>query len=148
MIPVMQTIPHKPDESLIGNCYPSCVASLLEVSIDEVPHFYEDVKPNEMLPDWKIKEVDDWFVSRGIPRVLIWHNYEFWKYEDFMDYMQELNPNTYYILSAKSITGVAHAVICLGNEIVHNPNGKEIVGPLDDGAWGFEIIGVKGAVKA
>jgi hypothetical protein len=36
---VFQTLIHGPE--VIGNCWPACIASLLEVKISEVPHFLE-----------------------------------------------------------------------------------------------------------
>lgn len=39
MTPVFQTIVSNPDESIHGNCFPACIASILELSIEEVPEF-------------------------------------------------------------------------------------------------------------
>lgn len=39
MKPVDQTVLSKPDENVWGNCLEACVASLLEIPIEDVPNF-------------------------------------------------------------------------------------------------------------
>lgn len=39
MIPVDQSIMHDPDNKRYGDCWRACVASVLELSLENVPHF-------------------------------------------------------------------------------------------------------------
>lgn len=39
---VDQTIHHDPDKQQYGNCMQACIASLLNLPLDEVPHFHHD----------------------------------------------------------------------------------------------------------
>jgi hypothetical protein len=51
--PVTQTLFGAPDgpPELIGNCFPACMASLLELELDQVPHVYQ-LHP-ETEPAWE-----------------------------------------------------------------------------------------------
>jgi hypothetical protein len=57
MIPVKQTKVGYPN----GNCYAACIASLLEMPLEEMPVVVADAKFNEI---W-----DAWFAARGIARL-------------------------------------------------------------------------------
>ena len=37
-----QTVKHDPENGLYGDCYRACVACLLNLEVDQVPHFYHD----------------------------------------------------------------------------------------------------------
>lgn len=52
MKPVTQNLFGGPDGAveLIGNCYPACIASVLELQLEEVPHFHQlHAKPEDAL---------------------------------------------------------------------------------------------------
>jgi len=58
MIPVQQTIDRIPG----GDCFRACVASVLEMKIDDVPHFCEDGKHDGV---WYLA-FRDWLKERGL----------------------------------------------------------------------------------
>lgn len=60
MIPVDQTQLHDEMSFKCGDCYRACVASVLEIPIEEVPHFAE------LHGDNMFEEADKWFSQRGI----------------------------------------------------------------------------------
>lgn len=50
-----------------GNCYPACIASILEIKIDDVPHFYamhEERDPDD--PDRDYRSIVDFMKSRQL----------------------------------------------------------------------------------
>lgn len=113
MKPVFQTVKHNPPHS-IGNCYRACIASILEIGIDDIPPF-------ETMTGFSDKCVsgDDWhkaymafFEKRGLFPSL--HRIEDGRV-----------PAGYSILSGRSprIDG-GHCVVSLDGEIVHDPAGK------------------------
>lgn len=51
MIPITQSIPHGDPSGRPGNCLQAAVASLLDLDLDEVPHFIE-------YDDWEERLVD------------------------------------------------------------------------------------------
>ena len=63
MIPVYSTVPHKPEEGLYGDCHRACVASVLELPSEAVPHFFAK-GPEEVEAAWKEHRAFLW--QRGV----------------------------------------------------------------------------------
>lgn len=93
-----------------GNCFSACVASLLELSIADVPYFMD-----EPADEWT-KRLDAWLAPRGFYAV---HFNVDPKYCD----EEKAWPKGFYILNGKSPRG-DHAVVAHGRETVHDPNPK------------------------
>lgn len=120
MIPVMQTIFYAEDQAgeMIekGNCRTACVASILELPIEEVPYFVA-------FKDWE-KEQERFLAERGLkPK---------WSYG-----WGYTRPEGYAIgvgISPRSRKDkpMYHAVVTLDGEIVHDPHpdGTGICGPI------------------
>lgn len=95
-----------------GDCWRACLASILELDLEDIPHFVQEQEfgsgKNFLL------ETEAWLVERGLwllnkqlPEGSSWRG-----------------PGTgYFILSGKSPRGDwEHAVVSLGGEIVHDPH--------------------------
>lgn len=87
-----------------GNCFAACVASVLELSIDDVPNFC-----GLYGPEWFIK-FDEWLRSQGYGALM-------------------LNPdggaplhNCYYLIGGNGPRGFAHEVVGLNGKMVHDPH--------------------------
>lgn len=103
MIPVMQN--QFGDK---GNCFSACLASLFELSINDVPNFY-DVS-NDPVEWWCA--VRDWLKIRGFGIMSIHlHNPEILK--DF---------EGYFIVCGESSRGLQHATIYKNGEMYHDPH--------------------------
>ncbi len=61
MIPVMQTLFPEEGNPLRGNCFASCLASLLEMKLEEVPHVME-------YEDWR-ERTNEWLAKFGLGSV-------------------------------------------------------------------------------
>lgn len=131
MRPVNSTNEHKPNEGITGDCFRACVASVLEKNIWEVPHFYSDIEAEYMEV---LKCIKEWFQGSGMSYL------EMHTQEDPRDFMQDVNPDMYYILLGESKPGVGHAVVAHGNKIVHDPSGTGLMDNCD--MWAIGIIGV------
>lgn len=94
MIPVYQTTFGE-----VGNCLPACIASLLELSIDDVPCFLSG--------DW-YDQYDDWLETRDIALV--------------MRPVHLAPKDDFYILAGMSPRGRGHVVIAKDGEIIHDPH--------------------------
>lgn len=81
-----------------GNCWSACVASLLELPIEDVPYF---------LDDWPEK-FNRWIEARGFYAVTIAD-------ERFV-------PGGYCIIGGHSPRGIPHAVVGCRDRIVHDPH--------------------------
>jgi len=93
MISVYQTI-DGPD----GNCFPACVASILEIKIEDVPEFQ----------GWD--GLRQWLRGRG------------W----VLSFFQPDDPaaDEWTIASLLTLRGF-HAVVCFGGKIVHDPSPRQ-----------------------
>lgn len=97
-----QTILSNPENGIIGNCFQTCVANLLGIDINDVPHFYNLKNP--------LIEFYKWLDENGYKSIEFrnincshWFQSEYWGY---------------HIISGPSPRGKTyHAVIGLNGDI-------------------------------
>lgn len=104
MIPVKQVVPDPPD----GDCFAACVASVLELPLEEVP--------NPVGDDWR-EQWADWLSERGYSYVdvdLTWRGGTWWR----------IAPGQYWIATVPSLNheGRYHSVVMCGAELAHDPS--------------------------
>ena len=99
MKPVMQTVMGNN-----GNCYSACLASILEISIDEVPNF---------------TEADDFWTA-----VRTWLRERGWGVigAAFNDIFTPDDLDGYQIVCGESPRGLKHATVWLNGKMVHDPH--------------------------
>lgn len=139
MKPAKMISPHIPSLGLYGDCYRACVASLLELPSEKVPHFVKDDPSNEVF----YARVNKFLKPMGFTRVAIPFGI------DPRITMKLINPGLYYILSGVTDSGVGHSLVCFEDKVVHDPSPSqlELVGPLPDedeeqeSFWWVEFFG-------
>lgn len=102
-----QTILHDPEQpDVMGNCWQTCIASLLGLPLDQVPHFVQEHE--------SMTEVEDatqaWLAGRGLAMVrvgIMW---------------LDQHPDQLSMLEGRSPRDVAHVVIGRGIETLHDPH--------------------------
>lgn len=102
-----------------GNCFAACVASLLELPLDEVPNFCA------IASNW-FAEFNLWLRERGL-------------YALALDLSNEWRPEGLHILSGPSPRGAGgedelHSVVANGRDVVHDPH------PSRAGLTGFKDV--------
>lgn len=107
MTPVLQTI-----EGPNGNCYAACLASLLDIPLDQVPDFGRRGWANRLR---------HWLVDFGIGVI-------FRKGDGLPLGEQKSPPAGHAILSHQTLFG-PHAVICNGGQIIHDPSPRPLGRP-------------------
>jgi len=133
MTPQKQLFGHDPTQGVYGDCARACVACLLDLPIEDVPHFAAKLIND---PDGNFnEEIEVYLLLQGIAPISI-----AWKVEDLqtlLDSVSHNNKNIYYTLTGTSRTKVNHEVICLNNKIVFDPSLTDsgIVGPCADGFY-------------
>jgi hypothetical protein len=91
-----------------GNCLPACVASILEIPLDEVPLFHD---PTSSVYVPQVVKLNAWLEPKGLYAM----EYAFpWE----ATYML---PKDYYILCGVSPRR-PHVVVAYGDVIVHDPH--------------------------
>lgn len=135
MKPVDQTIFSNPEGTSKGNCMTACVASLLELPIEEVPYFIG-------LPE------DEWFSV--FQNFLKQHGYQFSGMFFFTEglgwkELLQLSPgvNGYFMCSGASwrdYVTAGHAVIYKDGEMIHDPHFSRMGIKVLEDAWMIEPI--------
>ncbi|HMY20843.1 MAG TPA: hypothetical protein PKA58_31180 [Polyangium sp.] len=97
MIPVDQSVFHER-----GDCMSACIASILELPLEEVPHFAK-------YDDWR-ERLDAWLRDRGMYSIEGIFNGD-WR------------PDGLYLLGGKSPRhDGSHCVVARGHEVLHDPH--------------------------
>ena len=145
MKPVNSTIEHKPEEGKFGNCFQACMASILELPIEHVPHFYDnaDERENAQMSE----EAKQWVNERtgytliDVPFIAPQGNEHFTFDLLVKETLAFLFPNIHVMVTGKSGGGdYNHIVIVKDGEVVHDPNDSGIEGPcvgvdLENAYW-------------
>ncbi len=109
MKPVRQTLfsPIKGDPESTGNCFAACVASILELPLEEVPNFCA-------LDTW-FKDFEKWLNDRGLTRLYIQYPTK--------ETLRWSTGKSHYISTGKSPRGDwLHCTVWCNNEMVHDPH--------------------------
>ena len=138
MRPQKQLNRHDPDKGVWGDCERAAWATILDLDLADVPHFWDGgvdtatavARQREFEKTLGLYYVSVPFTSPdGLGAVLncVSHN----------------NPDAEYLLCGTSRTGCNHTVVCKGDKIVWDPalNDSGIVGAADDGFFWVTIFG-------
>lgn len=134
----MQKYKHQPEVGIIGDCFPTCLACLLEIPRDDVPHFFEDWD-GDPAPQWE--NVHTWLSGQGVRLLKIPYSGD-GDYEAVISCVGNVNRDYRFLLTGTSNTGANHIVICKNGTIDHDPSIDQvgIVGPCDDGIYWIEFL--------
>lgn len=133
MMEIYQSLKHDPKNGVWGNCHSACLASLLELTEEEVPHFYHNSQPaGTKSGDQCRDEVNEWLAQRNLYEAVF--NYTS-PLEEVQNYMEVMNPGVYYILGGMSTNNSGHSIICRDGKVVHNPSTADIIAPFPN-EWG------------
>lgn len=114
MTPALCRVKHQPPTSY-GDCVRACVATVMDLDTEQVPHFVHDGCNGEVMQN----RIREW---------LALHKYvPFWAHypgeanlEEVLSIVGDQNPGVPYLLYGHTGEG-DHVVVCVGSEIVHNP---------------------------
>lgn len=136
MTPHKQQFMHDPDNGVVGDCWRTCFACLLDMEPAAVPHFVFGHWNNARTADRLARE---WLAQHGLGFIEYPMNCEL---GDLLRSVAAINPGTYYVLSGTSSNGTGHSVIACDDEIVHDPaqDSSGIVGPMDDGFYWVSFL--------
>jgi len=125
-----QLFKHDPDNGVIGDCQRTAIACILNLDVEEVPHFGEKHWLDTVAFN---KAIDDWLELRNLACVNSCYDCSL---ETVLEW-QNNNPNCYYMLVGESGNGTNHVVIGRGDKIIHDPaiDCSGIVGPDNQGLY-------------
>lgn len=132
MTPHKQLNHHQPELGIIGDCWRTAIACLLDKHPSEVPHFCEHDFENTKAANDNCRA---YLATQGLAHI------EYAMPGDDLDAVLNSvaaqNPGLLFILGGNSRTGCGHVVICRDGEIVWDPSltNAGIVGPMNDGFY-------------
>ena len=127
---------HDPANGIYGDCHRTCIAMILDMDRDDVPHFAAEAERDEDL-FWRLQ--DDWLGKRGLTMA----SFGFAAALDaVLEQMGAQAPKVHYILGGKSMSGAHHSVVALGGHIAADPSpdGSGLVGPCADGHYWVDLL--------
>lgn len=137
MTPFKQNNIHNVAEGVIGDCYRTCLACLLDLRPGSVPHFVEIDGWDKPPAESRVNELTrQWLNGWGYDFIEIaWSGLS--DPQQALDILGGCAPDIYYIFSGLSRNGTNHSVIGLNNNIVHDPaiDNSGIVGPMTSGQY-------------
>jgi hypothetical protein len=123
MIPVDQEFFYDTDEindgSKIGDCVRAVTASILELSIKEVPHFVKDQPGSDWYDTW-----EKFMIDRGITPILL-----------AGPWVVTPKPVGYYLASGPVKRGGKHIVIMWDGKVAHDPHPSRAGLESIEGIW-------------
>lgn len=151
MTPLKQRNGHRPEEGIYGDCHRAALASLLNMSLDDVPHFCD---ADSFLPGAESLSIREkrWLAKHGLTNINILYPGET-SLDDVLSTMNAVNPGVAFILGGTSVSGCGHSVVAGNGRVLHDPSPLapttdhgSIVGPMKDGFWWLTFIGSAVAV--
>lgn len=124
-----------------GDCFRACLASILELPLADVPHFFEGAAAGTALTPAMDDHIQQWFARMGL--TLLFLPIMARSPAQAMAVFGGRYPTLYYVLVGQTRKGVNHAVVCCGTAVVHDPAGRSspgLYGPQEDGFFTVCVI--------
>ena len=131
MTPVDMTVMHDPENGAIGDCFRCCIASLLDMQPEQVPHFMDYPWDDPDGGKW-FRHLNQWLRDKGLAYIEINVDpQQPWKWGDFV----QCGFDPWYIWSGES-PRARHSTVAQAGILVHDPHPSRagLVGPYKDGS--------------
>ena len=135
---------HDPENGVWGDCHRTALACLLNLQPQQVPHYigeHELAKTQGCEFDWELAQ-EKWLNRLGYTSVdIVFGNGEpdpdLERLQSIFSFMEQRNPDIYYLLGGRSPRHTNHTVVCRGGsfEWDPHPDGGFLVGPMDHGYY-------------
>lgn len=134
-----QKYEHDPKNGVYGDCYRTCVAMILDMDRDDVPHFSKLALLNPEGPSAS-QYLREWLKSKnlGVFSVVLSGDNTIGEVLKMLGHIVNDVP-IMLIGESGRYEGVGHVVVVKNGEIIADPSGSGIVGPSEDFYW-VEII--------
>lgn len=119
MTPVDQEFMHEPSNGSYGDCQRACIASLLDLPREQVPHFLHD----DCNYDTFKKRIKEFLALHGLMEVVM-------PLED----CPYLPQTCHHMMYGYTVRGTYHAVVARNGAVVHDPHPSKAGIILDDRA--------------
>lgn len=141
MRPQQQLLKHDPANGVYGDCFRTCVAAMLDLSAEDVPHVFDRHYDDG---DAAFAAMNAWLAERG--HRLIWSAYEEGvDFDRMVTTISTMNPGLPFMVGGQSSPGTGHFIVCMDAKVACDPS-LSPTGTLtahDDGLWHVYFIGSK-----
>lgn len=141
---INNTIRHDPENGKWGDCFRCCMAMILGLPAEKVPHIYEGCQNGPIDRDEREARMKRFLEPLGLMEMNI--PYDIDDHEAILRTIAGFSPDVAYLLSGKSRIGANHCVVCLNDKIYHDPSGNGIVGPTSTGYYMVTFFVVRPAL--
>jgi hypothetical protein len=133
---------HDPDAGQCGDCWRACIASMLDLPTEAVPHFAVDAEGKMLNGEDASLKLMEFLRPLGFSYVEV--PFSLAEGDTVDDALTKIGAawmrDVHWTLLGKSKRGFNHVVVCRGAKVVHDPTYGDphgIVGPAEDGYfWG------------
>ncbi len=126
---VNMSVMHDPDNGVYGDCQRACIASLLEIDLKDIPHFY--VTDND---DDFFYSLNSYLAAKGLFHLET-------TTIDFSLPQFKGMCNVYHLIYGKTIRGTQHATVGLNGVIIHDPHPSKVGLDVDfKDEWTYAFI--------
>ena len=134
MIPQEQQFPHDPEAGVFGDCFRASIASILELPIEEVPHFLHDGNQELWLERFTAFLNPLGYFMMSIPAAN-------WDFEGWMN-ESKIKGDIYHLISDQSprFENELHCVVGRNGAVIHDPHPAKTGLPLKTEKRTFEFI--------
>lgn len=135
MLKHRQRFLHNPSACVYGDCHRTAIACLLDLPLDDVPHWAQKELDAALVDETysAIADIEQFLHQRGLYQVHVsWSDLH-----GVFGVMQNYQPNALYILGGQSERGTNHSVICLGGGFYWDPHPDStfVCKPLSNGFY-------------
>lgn len=136
MKPAICRTMHDPDAGTYGDCLRACVASILEMDADDVPHFFHDGCDGET----GTQRMRDWLGLRQLAPFFIQYDGHH-SLAEILELQAIQNPDVHYLLYGRT-ADEDHVVVAHGGKVVHNPSWypMPLIACGSHGLWTMMVI--------
>jgi hypothetical protein len=121
-----QKFPHIPQAGIFGDCFRTALACILDMEVEEVPHFLQIYHGGSA--EARDSAIEKWLNTRGysnivIPYQVIVEGETLYSADELMCIIANQNgDDLLYLLTGRSISETDHVVICRGPKIFWDPS--------------------------
>lgn len=147
MTPIKQRNKHDPDNGVYGDCHRAAVASILDLSLDEVPHFMDGLGSDD--GDEFNRRQDAFLETLSLTSITVPFAPPAGGLNDLLVVLGNCNPGRLYLVGGESARNCGRTVIAGDGKIVHDPSpeGDGLIGPMKDGLYWITFIGSARATR-
>lgn len=134
---VLCRVKHDPENGTYGDCLRACVATMLGLQADDVPHFAHD----GAIADIVNERMREFLATRGLAPW--WSHYDpDLSREELLETLSESGPGVAFLLFGRTGDDGDHVIVCRDGKVVHDPAWYRV--PLvkggRHGAWSVVVF--------